>query len=220
MNIRKTSITVVLAAAAGLAIAACGSGATGGASGSPSGAAASSAAASPGTAASTGTSTGAPAGAGASAAAGSGTAAAGGAGGATVTATGGAARCHTANLGFAWGAPGPSAAGGQRSVAVKLTNKGTAACSMRGFPGVDLVNSGQSWSLPRSSGGPHGTVTLTPGASTSFTLVYRADIGAGGTPYTPTTAVITPPDETTSYDLPWTYGRLIKDSTTYVEPVG
>jgi predicted small secreted protein len=201
MNIRNSSLVVALAIVGGLALTAC-NGTSSGAGGSDS----SSGTPTPTASAADGSATGAtPAGAGTT------TSAAGG---------GGAARCHTANLGFAWGAPGPSASGGRRSVAVKLTNKAGATCTMYGFPGVDLVNSGQSWSLPRATDVTPRTVTLVPGATATFTLVYRAYEGAGGQKYTPTTAIITPPDETTSYDLPWSYGSLMKDSTTSISPVG
>ena len=205
VNSRNSSLIAALAVVAGLTLTACNGtpATTGGSDGSTS------------TSSSTAGSSGTP-----TASTGDGSTTGTAPSGTATAPAGGTTRCHTANLGFAWGAPGPSAAGGQRSVAVKLTNKGSATCSMYGFPGVDLVNSGQSWSLPRATDVTPRTVALAPGATTTFTLVYRAYEGTGGQKYTPTTAVITPPDETTSYDLPWAYGALVKDPVMSVGPVG
>src|SRR5207237_34565 len=85
----------------------------------------------------------------------------------------GVERCHTAGLkaAFATGgdaAPDPNA-GGATTTSVVLTNKGSRACKIGGFPGVDLksVNGGERWSLVRSSA-KHGSITLGPGDSTDF----------------------------------------------------
>ncbi|GAB7031461.1 DUF4232 domain-containing protein [Streptomyces sp. NPDC021749] len=151
--------------------------------------------------------------------------AAGGGGGAGS----GVERCHTSGLkaSFATGgdaAPDPDA-DGPTTTSVVLTNKGSRACRIGGFAGVDLKseNGGERWSLARSSA-KHGSITLGPGDSTDFTinlLMTKEDEGF----YQPAFADITPPNETTSLTIKWPWGTLVDQRAathpgTFVNPIG
>jgi hypothetical protein len=137
-------------------------------------------------------------------------------------------RCHTGDLSYSLGSPSPNGnAAEQQHAYVVLKNTSAHTCSMHGFPGVDLVNSGTQWSLRRDSQSP-ATVTLRPGNSTRFTVTFQpwtADGNDASNDFAPTTLVITPPNETTSYDIPWHWGHvLLQDAAThpgtYTGPVG
>ncbi|MEV5987019.1 DUF4232 domain-containing protein [Streptomyces sp. NPDC052051] len=108
------------------------------------------------------------------------------------------AACKTANLTFAKGSSVDR--GDYTDIAVKLTDSGSATCTLRGFPGVDLVGKDGRVSARRDGHKP-GTVTLAPGRSASFELrVLRNKTGGSGVTFT--SAVITPPDETHAHTLP------------------
>lgn len=126
---------------------------------------------------------------------------------ATAGAAGGAA-CRTANLGFGIGPDsGPQAVGDKTAAeVVKLTNKGPAACSMIGFPGVDLKTNAGTISVPREKKTPK-LVTLKPGQSAVFDITYEVN-NTGGSGVRVETMVITPPNETHSASLAWSEGSL------------
>jgi hypothetical protein len=139
-------------------------------------------------------------------------------------------RCHTSGLkaAFATGgdaAPDPNASG-STTTSVLLTNKGSRACVLGGFPGVDLKteNDGETWSLQRSSA-KHGSIKLAPGETTEFTInLVLAEEGADDF-WMPAYAVITPPNETTSLRLDWPWGAPVdqRGAThpgTFVNPIG
>ena len=70
--------------------------------------------------------------------------------------------CQTAKLNYALGAKRGTSS--ERTQVVKLTNKGTSACTLRGFPGVNLIGTvkgkkNYSWPLVRESV-RYSTVTL------------------------------------------------------------
>jgi hypothetical protein len=155
-------------------------------------------------------------------------------GGDTGTSTGGtsnsggtgASRCHTAGLGFSFGSGDGkiSSSDDQQQLAVVLKNKTSAACTIQGFPGVDLKSSSGSWSLTRSSATPK-KVTLAAGSSTTFTITFLPWTQGSGTEFKATSVVITPPNETTSTTLTWPGGSLLlQDGAThpgtYTGPVG
>jgi len=120
-------------------------------------------------------------------------------GGAGVTAHPGAS-CRTANLTFAKGSSYTQA--DYTHIAIKLTNSGSATCSLHGFPGLDLVGKDGRVSARRAARTP-ATVTLAPGRSASVDLrVLQNNTGGSGVTFT--SAVITPPDETHPHTLPLT----------------
>lgn len=107
----------------------------------------------------------------------------------------------------------------QTTQTVVLTNKGSAACTMDGFPGVNLVGTvnGQKnypWPLTRSSAS-YSTVTLAPGASAHFDLVYLPFAAGDGTEISVTQIVLTPPNTTTHLNLAWTQPVLLQDAATH-----
>ncbi|MBK3580695.1 DUF4232 domain-containing protein [Streptomyces sp. MBT65] len=144
-------------------------------------------------------------------------------GGSTGTGTG---RCHTAGLGFSFGSGDGkvSSSDDQQHLAVVLKNKTSAACTIQGFPGVDLKSSGGSWSLTRSGATPK-KVTLAAGSSATFTISFLPWTQGSGTEFKATSVVVTPPNETTSATLTWPGGSvLLQDGAThpgtYTGPVG
>jgi hypothetical protein len=135
-------------------------------------------------------------------------------------------RCHTAGLTFSFG-PGDgtvSSSDDQQKLAVVLKNKGSATCTLQGFPGVDLKSAGGSWSLVRSSVTPK-KATLAPGNSATFVISFLPWTKGSGTEFKATSVIVTPPNETTSATLTWPGGSvLLQDGAThpgtYTGPIG
>ncbi|MCA1220970.1 DUF4232 domain-containing protein [Streptomyces sp. 8L] len=137
----------------------------------------------------------------------------------------GGGRCHTSGLSFAV-APGSGAqsVGSQGAVVIKMTNTSSSACTMNGYPGLDLLAGGETWSLGRQAATPR-TVTVQPGGSTSFTITYLPFEKGDGQEFDVKTIVITPPNETTSAKLAWDFQPVLRQDGathpgTYVGPVG
>jgi hypothetical protein len=118
-----------------------------------------------------------------------------------------AGRCRTSGLAVTISAPrGP--AGGQQTMSLVFTNTSPAACTMFGYPGVNLVEGSTQWSLQRQSVTPK-MVVLGPGGHASATLtILRWDTG-DGVSYTPSRLDVTPPDETTFAAVAWPHGVVI-----------
>ncbi|MGH3248786.1 MAG: DUF4232 domain-containing protein [Trebonia sp.] len=132
----------------------------------------------------------------------------------------------TANvLSFAFGAKTGTAT--QPTQAVDMTNKGSSACTMRGFPGVDLVgaaNGKQSYSWPlRRSSASYSPVTLQPGGSAHFNLVYLPKAAGDSTDIAVSKIVMTPPNTFSQAQLTWNQSVLLQDGAThpgtYIGPV-
>jgi hypothetical protein len=117
-------------------------------------------------------------------------------------------RCHTAGLAVSLGVPqGP--AGGQQTMLLTFTNISAAACSMDGFPGVNLVaGGGIQWALERQSRPPQ-PIVLPPGGHARSTLTLLRWETGDGTSFAPTRAYVTPPDETTYATLAWPSGVIL-----------
>ncbi|MDH6109774.1 hypothetical protein P3T36_005425 [Kitasatospora sp. MAP12-15] len=134
-------------------------------------------------------------------------------------------QCTTANLGIttAVGKGTPPEAD-MASVSVSFTNKGSASCTLDGFPGVDLTTGAGPTSVPR---GRHqgSAVTLAAGASTQSVIWFRTN-PPGHTSIKVTGMTITPPGETHSVKLDWPgapFANAADDGgtdTLYLEPVG
>jgi len=149
----------------------------------------------------------------------------GGATGTNAAAGGSAPACQASQLGYSWAGTkaAPSGGGDQMQATVALTNNSGHACSMYGFPGVDLVNSGEQWSLRRAGATPH-TVTVAGGASAHFIITYLVWHSGDSAAFKPTTVVITAPNQRNSYDLPWRFGPVLKQDGathpgTFIDPV-
>lgn len=113
--------------------------------------------------------------------------------------------CASANLTASLGETQGGA--GQRYTALILTNTGTKACELRGFPGVSLLDaSGTMIGQPASREGAEGTtVNLGPGGSASAALHTTAEgMGPACTP-TSTKIRVYPPDNTQAIDFAAAY---------------
>ena len=96
---------------------------------------------------------------------------------------------------------------GQRYTALVLTNTGTKACDLRGFPGVSLVDAnGKQIGQPASREGTEGaTVMIQPGGTASATLhTSAAGMGAQCDP-TSVQIRVYPPDNTASLTITAAY---------------
>jgi len=166
MNTRTGMAVTAIAAAVALAACGGGSGGQGGSSTSGSstqGSSSSTSPASPGASSSTSvapTSSSAPS----SAPAGSSSS------GTAATHAGSIRTCTTTHLEVALARTG--AAAGSVYDTVRLTNTGTATCTLYGYPGVSLVGHGNGTQIGAAARRDHGftprTVTVRPGASTTF----------------------------------------------------
>ncbi|MFJ5924650.1 DUF4232 domain-containing protein [Kitasatospora sp. NPDC092948] len=89
---------------------------------------------------------------------------------------------------------------------IELANRSAATCTMHGFPGVDLVSDGTTWSLPRARAEQARTVTLPPGG-TAYVLIdylpYRGRGQRGQSEFKVTSMVLTPPDDTGQLTVHW-----------------
>jgi hypothetical protein len=106
--------------------------------------------------------------------------------------------------------PGDSGAG-QRYATVVLRNSGGSVCTIRGFGGIQLVDSGGR-PLPtqqvRVQDPPMTLVRLAPGASASSELHWTVIAGPGDDQTgdcqpNPATLGVIPPDETEALSIPW-----------------
>lgn len=112
----------------------------------------------------------------------------------------------------------------EAQVDVTFTNKGGSACSLYGYPGVDLKTNDGTMSVPRKSGAAETQVTLSPGQHTVAVIEYPANT-SGGTGVSITSMVVTPPNETHSVTIQWPGGSLpVTDGSSSqpmdVSPVG
>jgi hypothetical protein len=107
-----------------------------------------------------------------------------------------------------------------------MTNQGSSACTMTGFPGVDLVGSARgqqnyTWSLERATV-KYSTVTLQPGGLAHFDLEYLP-ASSGNTIMTVFKLVVTPPNAFTHADVTWTQSVDLQDAAThpgtFIKPV-
>jgi hypothetical protein len=130
--------------------------------------------------------------------------------------------CQPASLKIALGAPA-GAAGQQQTLAVDLTNAGSAACTMDGFPGVNLIGSAlgkqdYTWPLTRASQS-YQRVTLQPGGIAHFDIVYlpgtSSDASNGNTDLAVSTLVVTPPNDYSHANVTWSQSVLLQDAATH-----
>ena len=122
----------------------------------------------------------------------------------TTRATTADAHCATTQLKATLGQP--DAGAGQVRTPLVLTNTGSAACDLRGFPGVSLLDaSGKQMGQPAGREGSEGTtVVLKPGGSATATL--HTNSGIAGNCTGPSVALrIYPPDNTQAIELPTQY---------------
>jgi hypothetical protein len=217
MWFRASTATVICVIAAGLAAGGCQAGSTTASGGSPTGPSAHAGAGSTAQAAGAGAAVGASTGAGTSTGTGTGSSPSAGAGSGA-----GVKVCQAANLSLSLGANST-----QAMQVVDMTNRGSSKCRMDGFPGVDLVGAARSqqnytWPLARSSA-KYSPVTLQPGETAHFTVIYLEHHTDDGTNITVQKMVITPPNASTQTELAWNQSVLLQDAAThpgtYITPV-
>ncbi|WP_436841278.1 DUF4232 domain-containing protein [Streptomyces bobili] len=118
-------------------------------------------------------------------------------------------RCHTAELRASVGRNDPGA--GQRNFPVVLTNASDRTCTVRGYPGAAFLDASGRRLGPdplRDAGPAAVTVTLAPGRSAWAGLTYSSPEVSGAEAATPTTLLVTPPDERDPLRVPWTGGTV------------
>lgn len=142
--------------------------------------------------------------------------------------------CQPANLSITLGAK--TGGTSQTTQVVDLTNKGSSACTMQGFPGVNLVGvaNGQqnyTWPLTRSSASYASEsnqgiskVTLQPGGTAHFDLRYLPGApGDNNKLINVDKMVITPPNDYSHAEVTWQQDVVLQDAAThpgtYIMPV-
>jgi hypothetical protein len=136
-------------------------------------------------------------------------------------------RCQPANLSLTLGAKMDRTTT-QPTQMVDLTNEGSSACTMEGFPGVNLVGvadgkKNYTWPLVRSSASfaseNHqgiSKVTLQPGGTAHFDLQYLPPTaGDGNSLIGVNKMVITPPNDYTQAQLTWHQDVILQDAATH-----
>jgi hypothetical protein len=126
-----------------------------------------------------------------------------------------APRCTTASLDVALGAI-TQTVNTQYQVPIVFTNTASQPCSLLGFPGTEF---GAAGALPvdlvRTPAKPV-RIALVPGGQAHAVLTFLTGpdpaCDAGG-PWIPSTLTVTPPDDTTSVQIPWP-GNSVDDCQT------
>ena len=100
-------------------------------------------------------------------------------------------------------APGSPGDATQIHFDVILTNTSSQACTLQGYPGVDLIGPddpmwGPDYQLPQQAGDPQ-PVTLAPGASAASRLTFLPDPNG----WVPSTIAVTLPNAPGRLETPW-----------------
>jgi hypothetical protein len=122
--------------------------------------------------------------------------------------------CRTVQLHGSLG--GFDAGAGQRYVQLTLTNVAKVRCSVSGYPGLELVavdGRGIPTKVVRSPIGSVTQLTVSPGRRVSSVLHWIGiplddEAQTGPCEPTPAHANITPPGETTSLSVAWSFGPV------------
>ncbi|MBB4713564.1 DUF4232 domain-containing protein [Streptomyces luteogriseus] len=116
--------------------------------------------------------------------------------------------CALGDMGVEVGAGAAPAAGDTGTVTVTLTNKG-AQCSLKGFPGVDLLADDKTTSVSPDEGAKPQSLTLGKGGTTSFTITYvRGEAGSAESLDVRKASFTLPGDTRTAHELTWSYGAV------------
>ncbi|MGW4380620.1 DUF4232 domain-containing protein [Kitasatospora sp. NPDC004531] len=136
---------------------------------------------------------------------------------------GGSRKCAAADLkasiGPGSGAQTPDEQGAQQ---IELTNRSKSTCTMKGYPGLDLVGPKGTWSLARFQAAQPELVTLQPGGTAYVVVDYLPGDSDGE--FKVDRIVLTPPDDTSQLTVQWTGANPADQSgathpVTYVRPV-
>ncbi|PPS69187.1 MULTISPECIES: DUF4232 domain-containing protein [Streptomyces] len=116
--------------------------------------------------------------------------------------------CALGDMGVEVGAGAAPAAGDTGTVTVTLTNKG-AQCTLKGFPGVDLLADDKTTSVSPDEGAKAQSLTLGKGGTTSFTITYvRGEAGSAESLAVRKASFTLPGDTRTAHELKWSYGEV------------
>lgn len=123
--------------------------------------------------------------------------------------------CRTANLAIQAVDAAPDARSGR--IDITMTNRGSTTCSATGFAGVDIKDADHTSSpIARGHAEPRVTI-LKPGDAAVFDLAYDID-SSGHSLASPTSILVTPPNETHTVTLKWPAGAgAIKGAYTDVQ---
>ncbi|MEU3889580.1 DUF4232 domain-containing protein [Streptomyces sp. NPDC029041] len=118
------------------------------------------------------------------------------------------AACALGDMGVKVGAAAAPAAGDTGTVTVTLTNKGK-QCTLKGFPGVDLLADDKTTSVSPDEGAKAQSLTLAKGATTSFTITYvRGEAGSAESLAVHKASFTLPGDTKAAHELAWSYGEV------------
>jgi hypothetical protein len=128
--------------------------------------------------------------------------------------------CTTAQLGVKF-LNKPNGAAGTIYYPIQFTNKGTHACTLRGYPGVSAVtSSGAQIGKPASrSGNPVTTVTIAPKKSASSMVGFAHTANVPASKCKPVSAKglkVFPPNQTASVTIKRTFSACSSTSVTYL----
>ncbi|MET9801403.1 DUF4232 domain-containing protein [Streptomyces sp. NPDC006368] len=135
--------------------------------------------------------------------------------------------CRTADLSMAWAKGGtakPGGTGDQDTAVVRLTHTGDRTCTLKGFPDVVLLDGTDRYDLPQAQVTP-SRVTLAPGRSTTFTVVFLSEKDDPKQAFDAVKVAIAAPGDKASKTLPWPWGPVTDQRSathpgSYVLPVG
>lgn len=134
-------------------------------------------------------------------------------------------RCHTADL--TGRVEGHDEGAGQRYAALALTNHTGSACTVYGYPGLQLVDAHGTplrTTVRRDSPPGPRLLTVQPGRTVwtelHWTVVAADDEAATHCAPDPTVLRVIPPDETTQLSMPFAYGPVCQHGDVSVQPFG
>ena len=140
----------------------------------------------------------------------------------TSTSAGPVEPCKSVEVGLEAAVPSQSG-NDQLRLPLTMTNSGSAACVLRGFPGARLEGAdGDGWDLVRSADAIND-VRLEPGGKATSYLTYLKSDAATG--WAVKSVVVTPPNTDQSQTFPWSGGPVVRQDAathpgTFITPVG
>lgn len=122
--------------------------------------------------------------------------------------------CRTDQMKLSWADSGSAtsdkATGKQEAAIVQVQNSGKASCTLSGYADVTLIQGKTSETLRDASKPAPKSVSLAPGKSTQFTLLFLSEKDEPKQALTPDKAVMKLPGSDTSATLPWKWGPVTK----------
>jgi hypothetical protein len=119
----------------------------------------------------------------------------------------------------------PDAGAGQRYLTLVYTNNSAKDCTMFGFPGLQLVGSGNPPTNVVRNPLPKTLVTLPANGGHAYTVLHWGAVPGSGDSMSgdcqpdPSQVKLTSPNATSSLTQPWTYGPVCEMGTIDVNPM-